>query len=90
MRVPLRGGFAADSGLNAGSSPCVSGGTVIMVFFSVLFGGFMFGAAGASIESIVKARVAAHKLHAVIDRKPRGGEAPTRAPPLVSTFPSRP
>ena len=75
------GGFAADSGLNAGSSPCVSGGTVIMVFFSVLFGGFMFGAAGASIESIVKARVAAHKLHAVIDRKPRGGEgADARAP----------
>ena len=68
------GGFSADSGLNAGSSPCVSGGTVIMVFFSVLFGGFMFGAAGASIESIVKARIAAHKLHAVIDRKPRGGE----------------
>ena len=52
-----------------------------MVFFSVLFGGFMFGAAGASIESIVKARVAAHKLHAVIDRKPRGGEgADARAP----------
>ena len=68
------GGFAANSGLNAGSSPCVSGGTVIMVFFAVLIGGFMFGAAGSSIESIVKARVAAHKLHAVIDRKPRGGE----------------
>lgn len=47
---------AAGDGLTAGSSPCVSGGTVIMVFFSVLFGGFMFGAAGASIESIVKAR----------------------------------
>ena len=45
-----------------------------MVFFAVLIGGFMFGAAGSSIESIVKARVAAHKLHAVIDRKPRGGE----------------
>ena len=75
------GGFAANSGLNAGSSPCVSGGTVIMVFFAVLIGGFMFGAAGSSIESIVKARVAAHKLHAVIDRKPRGGEgADARAP----------
>lgn len=67
--------------LNAGSSPCTSGGTVIMVFFSVLFGGFMFGAAGASIESIVKARVAAFKLHAVIDRAPIGGQgADARSP----------
>ena len=29
-----------------------------MVFFSVLFGGFMFGQAGASIEAVVKARIA--------------------------------
>ena len=76
------GGLAADSGLNAGSGPCTSGGTVIMVFFSVLFGGFMFGAAGASIESIVKARIAAHKLHAVIDRAPVGGEGADARKPV--------
>jgi ATP-binding cassette subfamily B (MDR/TAP) protein 1 len=51
--------------LSAGSSDCVSGGTVIMVFFSVLFGGFMFGQAGSSIESIIKGRIAAYKLYTV-------------------------
>ena len=76
-----RTGALAGTGLSAGSSPCVSGGTVIMVFFSVLFGGFMFGQAGASMESVVKARMAAHELHAVIDRAPEGGEgADTRDP----------
>ena len=75
-----RTGALAGTGLSAGSSPCITGGTVIMVFFSVLFGGFMFGQAGASIEAVVKARIAAHKLYAVIDRAPRGGKgADTRA-----------
>jgi hypothetical protein len=36
-----------------------------MVFFSVLFGGFMFGQAGSSIESIIKGRIAAYKLYTV-------------------------
>ena len=68
-------------GLNAGSSPCTSGGEVILVFFSVLIGGFMFGQAGSSIESIIKARTAAHKLYSVIDRIPEGGEgADARVP----------
>jgi ATP-binding cassette subfamily B (MDR/TAP) protein 1 len=75
------GGVAS---FDPGNSPCVSGGTVLMVFFSVLFGGFMFGAAGASIESIVKARIAAHELHAIVDRAPMGGVGADARKPVGS------
>ncbi|ACO66535.1 ATP-binding cassette superfamily, partial [Micromonas commoda] len=63
------------------NSPCMTGGTVIMVFFAVLIGGFSFGMAGSSIEAVIKARTAAHQLYEVIDRKPKGGDgADARTP----------
>ena len=67
-------GFRGEGvvGLN-GASPCLSGGDVTMVFFSVLIGGFALGIAGPALEAITKARAAAHKLYAVIDRKPAHG-----------------
>ena len=76
-----RSGDLSSTGLSAGSSPCMTGGTVIMVFFAVLIGGFSFGMAGSSIEAVIKARTAAHQLYEVIDRKPKGGDgADARTP----------
>ncbi|EEH55109.1 ATP-binding cassette superfamily [Micromonas pusilla CCMP1545] len=74
----------------SGTSPCVTGGTVILVFFSVLIGGFMFGQCGASIEAIIKGRIAARELYAVIDRKPADGTpgADVRDPQGVAVVPS--
>ena len=69
-----RSGDLTSTGLSAGSSPCMTGGTVIMVFFAVLIGGFSFGMAGSSIEAVIKAKTAAHQLYEVIDRKPQGGD----------------
>ena len=76
-----RSGDLSSTGLSAGSSPCMTGGTVIMVFFAVLIGGFSFGMAGSSIEAVIKARTAARQLYEVIDRKPKGGDgADARTP----------
>lgn len=84
-----RAGGGDLGGLDSGTSSCVSGGTVIMVFFSVLIGGLMFGQAGGSIGTVVKARMAAHTLWAVIDRVPEGGDgADTRAPAGASLPPA--
>ena len=41
--------------LGASSDVCMSGGTVVMVFFSVLFGGFALGQAGPAFEALAKA-----------------------------------
>ena len=86
-------GYRANGGIvgmSSGTSPCVTGGTVILVFFSVLIGGFMFGQCGASIEAIIKGRIAARELYAVIDRKPADGTpgADVRDPQGVAVVPS--
>ena len=55
------------------SDACMSGGTVVMVFFSILFGGFALGQAGPAFESLAKARIAAAKIYKIIDRVPENG-----------------
>ncbi|CAL6285659.1 unnamed protein product [Bathycoccus prasinos] len=59
--------------LGASSDVCMSGGTVVMVFFSVLFGGFALGQAGPAFEALAKARIAAAKIYKIIDRVPENG-----------------
>ena len=65
--------------LDSAASPCYTGGTIVMVFFSILFGGFALGQAGPAFGALAKARVAAHQLYEVIDREPENG-IDTRAP----------
>lgn len=55
----------------ASNSRCMQGGDVILTFFAVLIGSFGIGQAAPSITALSKGRVAAAKLYAVIDRKPR-------------------
>ena len=59
--------------LDSAASPCLTGGTIVMVFFSILFGGFALGQAGPAFEALAKARMAAYKTYEVIDRKPANG-----------------
>ncbi|ABO93894.1 ABC(ABCB) family transporter: multidrug (P-glycoprotein-like protein) (ABCB) [Ostreococcus lucimarinus CCE9901] len=76
----------ADSVLDSAASPCLTGGTIVMVFFSILFGGFALGQAGPAIEALAKARMAAFKIYGVIDRKPENGidtRKPTGVDPIT-------
>ena len=59
--------------LDSAASPCLTGGVIVMVFFSILFGGFALGQAGPAFEALTKARMAAYKLYEVIDREPENG-----------------
>jgi len=59
--------------LDSAASPCLTGGTIVMVFFSILFGGFALGQAGPAFEALAKARMAAYKAYEVIDRQPANG-----------------
>lgn len=47
---------------------CFRGGDAVLVFFSVLIGGFALGQIGPAFEKITKARVAAASLYDAIDR----------------------
>ena len=72
--------------LDSAASPCLTGGTIVMVFFSILFGGFALGQAGPAIEALAKARMAAFKIYGVIDRKPENGidtRKPTGVDPIT-------
>lgn len=72
--------------LKSSGSPCLSGGLVVMVFFSILFGGFALGQAAPAFEALTKARIAAFKLYEVIDREPENGvdaRKPTGVDPVV-------
>jgi len=59
--------------LDSAASPCLTGGVIVMVFFSILFGGFALGQAAPAFEALAKARIAAYKLYQVIDRIPEIG-----------------
>jgi ATP-binding cassette, subfamily B (MDR/TAP), member 1 len=65
-----------------GTENCFSGGDVVLVFFSVLTGGFTLGQAGPAVSAIAAARVAAAPIFEAID-------AESTIDPLVKT-PSRP
>jgi ATP-binding cassette subfamily B (MDR/TAP) protein 1 len=49
---------------------CVTGGTVLTVFFCILMGSMAIGQLTAPMNAFVSARVAAGKLYATIERKP--------------------
>jgi ABC-type multidrug transport system fused ATPase/permease subunit len=53
---------------------CMSGGRVMMVFFSILVGGFSVSQVGPGVKAVSDARAAAAKLLAVIERKPVIGD----------------
>ena len=53
---------------------CVSGGRVMMVFFSILIGGFAAGQIGPGVKALSEARIAAARMLAVIERKPEIGD----------------
>lgn len=55
-------------------SGCMSGGRVMMVFFSVLIGGFSAGQIGPGIKAIADAKMAAGKMLQVIERTPTIGD----------------
>jgi hypothetical protein len=66
---------AADGDLGAAVlTGCMSGGRVMMVFFSILIGGFSVGQVGPGVKAMSDARAAAAKLLAVIERKPIIGD----------------
>jgi len=65
---------AADSDLGLSVlAGCVSGGRVMMVFFSILVGGFSAGQIGPGVKAIADARAAAAKMLAVMERVPTIG-----------------
>lgn len=66
---------SADSDLGADVlSGCVSGGRIMMVFFSILIGAFAAGQIGPGVKALAEARIAAAKLLAVIERIPEIGD----------------
>lgn len=66
---------SADSDLGADVlSGCVSGGRILMVFFSIVIGGFSAGQVGPGVKALAEARMAAAKLLAVIEREPEIGD----------------
>ena len=73
-------GYASDDslsnlGVNVIGGDCHTGGRTMMVFFSILIGGFAAGQIGPGIKAIADARIAAAKMLAVINRKPTIGGA---------------
>eukprot|EP00940_MAST-03C_sp_MAST-3C-sp2_P001573 g1573.t1 len=57
----------SDSGDDYESPTCYSGGDIILVFFSVLIGGFLLGQVGPSVQKLQKARTAAASIYKTID-----------------------
>lgn len=53
---------------------CVSGGRTILVFFSILVGGFSIGQISPGVKAMSEARLAAAKMLQVINRKPKIGD----------------
>ncbi|CAB9524672.1 Leptomycin B resistance protein pmd1 [Seminavis robusta] len=67
-------GGLEDTGVST-LSGCVSGGQVMMVFFSILIGSFSVGQIGPGVSAMNEAKQAAGKLLFVINRTPTiGGE----------------
>jgi len=66
-------GFSETQGEDLGAdvlSGCVSGGRVMMVFFSILIGGFSMGQIGPGVKAMAEAKIAAGRMLAVIERVP--------------------
>lgn len=69
-------GYTQSQDANLGAdvlSGCVSGGRVMMVFFSILIGGFSMGQIGPGVKAMSDAKSAAGRLLAVIERTPEIG-----------------
>jgi ATP-binding cassette subfamily B (MDR/TAP) protein 1 len=70
-------GYTQSDGQDLGAevlSGCMSGGRVMMVFFSILIGGFSAGQIGPGVKAIGEAKMAAAKMLAVIERTPTIGD----------------
>ena len=67
------GGDDPDLGADV-LSGCMSGGRVMMVFFSILIGGFSAGQIGPGVKAIADAKLAAGKMLQVIERTPTIGD----------------
>ena len=52
------------------TSDCITVGTTIAVFFSVMIAGFLIGMIPPAFQAIKKAQLAAYKLYRIIDRAP--------------------
>ena len=69
-------GYTQSEGGDLGAdvlTGCVSGGRVMMVFFSILIGGFSIGQVGPGVKAMTDAKMAGAKLLSVIDRTPEIG-----------------
>ena len=82
-------GYEQEAGEDLGVdvlSGCESGGRVMLVFFSILVGGFAAGQIGPGIKAIGEARTAAAKILAVVEREPEisGDDAETSSQPSVT------
>jgi len=64
-------GCGYTAGTFSVESVCFTGGKTILVFFSILVGGFGLGTAGPGAKELGKARIAAAKMLEVIERKPQ-------------------
>eukprot|EP00924_Labyrinthula_sp_SR-Ha-C_P002659 maker-scaffold_13-snap-gene-3.61-mRNA-1 protein AED:0.01 eAED:0.01 QI:0/0/0/1/1/1/2/0/1318 len=53
------------------SNNCISGGDVMLVFFSVLMASFAMGQAGPYLGALKQGQAAARKIYDVIDREPK-------------------
>ena len=59
-----------DGGINAGGDICFTGGTTMLVFFSILVGAFGLGTTGPFGKAIQQSRLSAAKMLKVIERVP--------------------
>jgi ATP-binding cassette subfamily B (MDR/TAP) protein 1 len=62
--------LVADDLQNGCSGDCITGGTILAVFFSVIFGSMAMGQIAPPLTAFTSARAAAVPLFEVINRKP--------------------
>jgi len=74
--APMTCGCSKDDGFSLGSK-CVSAGRTMAVFFSVMIAGFLLALIPPAFQAIGKARMAASKLYAIIDRRPDIDSSPS-------------
>lgn len=67
--TPMSCGCSKDGDFSL-TSECVSAGRTMAVFFSVMIAGFLLALIPPAFQAIGKARMAASKLYAIIDRRP--------------------
>jgi len=70
MELPNCGCGYSDPELPLGQTTCFSGGDTLMVFFSILVGGFALGQIAPGIKALSGAVVSASQMMAVINRYP--------------------